>query len=390
MLLAAALLMLAALPGVAAASTNTLATYGTLSAGQEIVSPDGHYVLVMEPNGDLVESIAEGRSLWSSGTAGNDGAYLEMQPGGNLVIYNSAGAALWSSNSSSTGCPNLVIQDDGNVVVYSPREIWATHTVQTTMHPGDLLRSGWSIFSPNERYELIMQTDGNLELYDGAGRVLWASGTESPGAYAELKTDGNLGVYSATGTVLWSTKTYKDSHAYLSLKRDGNLVLHKGSTVLWSSKTYNKGSGGSLAPKRPVPVTSCPPPPLPPPPTPVMTTPVSTAITQPPAPHALGVKLKISWTWDHAVTRVHGTKIGPFPGKSQIFVQCRGHGCSGKRDISARGFRNVLRLLHNLRGRQFRAGDHVLIILKATGYLPERALVEIRNGRLPGILLLSG
>jgi hypothetical protein len=388
-LLGAFLVLLGVLPAAAAAS-NALGTYGTLAAGQAIVSSDGHYEFLMQSDGNLVEYIVGGRAIWSSHTSGDDGSHAVMQPGGNLVIYNPAGAAVWSSNSSGTGCPNLVIQNDGNVVIYSPRAIWSTHTVQTTMQPGDVLRPGWSIYSPNDHYQLIMQADGNLALYDGARQALWASGTEGhPGAYAALKPDGDLVVYSPAGAALWSTKTYKHAGAYLSLKSDGNLVLYQGSRVVWSSKTYGKGSGGSLAPRRPAPVTSCPPPPLPPPPTPVMSTPVSTPITQPPAPHALAVELKISWTWDHAVTRVHGTRIGSFPGKSQIFVQCHGRGCPGKRDISAQGFRRVLRLLHNLRGRQFRAGDRILIILKAPGYLPERAMVEIRNGRLPQITLLS-
>jgi hypothetical protein len=82
-------------------------------------------------------------------------------------------------------------------------------------------------------------------------------------------------------------------------------------------------------------------------------------------------------------------KIGSFPGKAQIFVQCRGRGCPHKHNISAAGARNVRRLLRNLHGRRYRAGDRVLIVLKAPGYLPERALVRIRNGRLPEIIPLG-
>jgi hypothetical protein len=392
----AALVMLAAAPASAAASTDSLATYGTLTAGQSIVSPDGHYQFVMDPDGNLAESIVGGRALWSTHIAGDEGAHALMQPGGNLVIYNPAGAAVWSSNSSSTGCPMLVIQNDGNVIVYSPRAIWSTHTVQTVMEPGDALRPGWSIYSPNEHFQLIMLTDGDLVLYDGAGKALWSTGTQGhPGAYAVLEPDGDLVVYPSTGPALWSSKTYKDAGAYLSLSSDGNLALYKGSKVVWSTKTYGKGTGGSVGPARPAPVTSCPAPALPPPPTPVMAAPVSTPILQPAAPQqpvvpdALAVKLKISWTWSHAVTRVHGARIARFPGNAQIFVQCHGRGCPRKRDISAKGLRNVLRLVHNLRGRQFAAGDHVVIILTAPNYLPERALVEIRDGRLPAVFPLS-
>lgn len=395
-LLVTALAVLAILPAVAAASSSTLATYGTLAAGQDIVSPDGHYELVMEADGDLVESIVGGRALWSSNTTGNVGAHAVMQPGGNLVIYDSAGAAVWSSNSSGTGCPVLAIQDDGNVVVYSPRAIWATHRVQSRMRSGDVLRPGWSIYAPNEKFRLTMQADGNLVLRDGAGKALWASATQGhPGAYAVLKHDGNLVVYPPVGAALWSTKTYKDTGARLYLKKDGNLVLDKGSTAVWSTNTYNQGSGGSLAPRRPAPVTSCPAPqspqpapaPAPPPAAPVVTTPVTTPIPTPPPhiPRELAVKLKISWTWNHALTWLHRARIGSFPGKSAILVQCHGRHCPGKHDISAHGFWHVLRLLHNLTGNRYHAGERVRIILKAPGFLPERADVMIRDGGLPHI-----
>jgi hypothetical protein len=390
-LFVAAMLLLAALPATAAASTNTLGTYGTLASGQSIVSPDGHYELVMEPGGNLAESIAGGRTLWSTPTEGDNGAHAVMQPGGNLVIYNPAGAAVWSSNSRGTGCPQLVIQDDGNVVIYSPHAVWATNTVQSKMMPGDVLRTGWSIYSPNEDFQLTMQTDGNLVLYRAVRPALWSTDTANhPGAYAVMQADGNLVVYPASGHALWASHTDYHPGDYLYLQDDGNLVVYNGSTPEWASKTAGTSSAGSVAPKVPAPVSSCPPPaPPPPPPTPVMNKPVITQITQPPAPDALAVKLKISWTWNHAVTRLHAARIGRFPGQSQIFVQCRGRGCPRKRDISAKGLRNVLRLLHNLRGRRFRAGDTLLIILRTPGYLPEEALVRIRDGRLPQITPLA-
>lgn len=382
--------MSAALPAAADASTNTLATYGTLAAGQDIVSPDGHYQLLMQADGNLVESVTGGRALWASGTAGDNGAHAVMQANGNLVLYDPTGAALWSSNSRGTGCPILVIQNDGNVVVYSPHAVWATHTVQTLMEPGDVLRPGWSIYSPSEQFQLLMQSDGNLVLYDGAGKALWASGTSHhPGASAVMQTDGNLVVYDSAAHALWASQTPQHPGAHLSLQSDGNLVIYEGSTALWSSATNGKGSGGSRAPAVPPPATCSPPaPPPPPPPPPVVTTPVSTPIPAPVAPHALAVRLRISWTWNHSVTRLNRIMIGRFPGRTQIFVQCRGRGCPGKRDISARGARHVMRLLRALRGKSYPAGDRLLIVLKAPGYLPERALAKIRDGRLPKVIPL--
>ena len=387
--LGAFLVVLGLLPAAAAAS-NTLGTYGTLSSGQSIVSPDGHYELMMQSDGNLVESIVGGRVLWQSRTGGDTGSHAVMQPGGNLAVYNSAGAAVYSSNSRGTGCPQLVIQDDGNVVIYSPRAIWSSATVQSLMEPGDLLRPGWSIYSPSEQLQLIMQDDGNLVLYDGAGKALWASGTDHhSGAYATMQTDGNFVVYPPSGRALWASDTDHHAGAFLSLQSDGNLVVYQGSTPLWASKTNGKQAGGSLGGKPPTAVTSCPAPAPPPPPQPVVTTPVATTVPVSVAPHALAVRIRLSWTWNHATTHLHVAKIGSFPGRSQILVQCRGKGCPHKHNISASGARNVRRLLHNLHGRRYRAGDRVLIILKAPGYLPERALVRIRNGRLPAIIPLG-
>lgn len=388
-LLGVFLIVLGVLPGVAAAS-NALGTYGTLYAGQSILSPDGHYELVMQNDGNLVEYIVGGRVLWASHTNGDTGSHAVIQGGGNLAVYNAAGAAVWSSNSRGTGCPQLVIQNDGNVVVYSPRAIWTTHTVQSMMQPGDVLHPGWSIYSPSEQLQLIMQTDGNLVLYDGAGHALWSSVTDHhPGAYATMQTDGNLVVYPPSGRALWASRTDHHSGAYLYLQSDGNLVVYQGSKALWASHTNGKEAGGSLGPKPPAAITSCPAPAPPPQPQPVVTTPVVTPVPVPVAPHALAVRLRISWTWNHRVTRLHVAKIGSFPGRAQILVQCRGKGCPRKHNISAHGARHVRRLLHSLRGKRYRAGDRLMIILRAPGYLPERALVRILNGRLPKITLLS-
>jgi hypothetical protein len=45
----------------------------------------------------------------------------------------------------------------------------------------------------------------------------------------------------------------------------------------------------------------------------------------------------------------------------------------------------VRRLLRRLSGRRFHAGDTLVISLEAPGYLPERARVRIRNGKLPEV-----
>ena len=400
----AGLLTATALSGVALSATSTmdtLAAGATLAAGQQIISPDGHYALTMEPNGDLVEQIAGGRTLWTTATSGHPSARAIMQVNGNLVVYDAASSAVWSSNSAAaTGCPRLVIQQDGNVVIYTAKAIWSSASRDDRMLPGDVLESGWSLYSVGpEAYRLRMLADGNLALFDGSGNELWSTATYGhAGAYASMQTDGNLVVYSSSGHALWSsaTSTYPGSH--LDMMGDGNVDIIHGSTVVWRSHTYHKGSGVLLAPVAPPPV-ACPAPVSPAPPTtttvttpgPVVTVPVTVPVPQPtPRPRALRVKLAISWTWNRATTRLRKVRLGSFPGRTRLLVQCQGRGCPRHRKVTASGPRAVRRLVRGLAGRRFRAGDRLLITLTAPGYRSERAEIDFRWGKLPRASLLRG
>lgn len=395
------------LPAAAAtASTGTLASGATLAAGQQILSPNGQYLLAMQSDGNLVESVYGGRVLWASQTSGNPGAHAVLQQGGNLVVYNANGAALWSSNSRTSGCPQLLVQNDGNVVLYGPKKaVWASHTVNSLLGSGGVLHPGWMLYSPPPEYErLVMQADGNLVLYNGAGKALWASHTGGhAGAYARLQKNGNLVVYTAAGKALWATNTSKHPGAHLTLQTDANLVLYLNGTALWSTATNGKGSGPTLAPKVP-PAATCPAPtpaPAPAPPPPVVTTPVTTPVPVPPPaptptpapsakhPKPLRIKLAISWTWDRAETRLRKAKVGSFPGKTRLTVGCKGHGCPRHMSkVTAKGPRAVHRLLHRLWGGHYRAGNKILVTLVAPGWRDEKAEIDIRWGNLPKIKLL--
>jgi hypothetical protein len=228
------------------------------------------------------------------------------------------------------------------------------------------------------------------------GHVVWADGS---GAYIQLYGEvWDVGCSGRTSVWLaWDSPSYHNIQAGSANEPNTEGVNYKTSisanptnlkvTVCSTNGGWHCGTPVDVA-TSPPPTTTTPPPTTPTTPAPVVTTPTSTPLPAPSVPRALAVKLTISWTWNHATTRWHAAKIGRFPGRAQIFVQCRGRGCPGKRDLSADGARNVRRLLRRLRGRRYHAGDRVLIVLKAPGYQPERALVKIRNGRLPEITLL--
>ncbi|MFF2353528.1 hypothetical protein ACFVVL_27535 [Kitasatospora sp. NPDC058115] len=111
---------------------------------------------------------------------------------------------------------------------------WATYTIVST--------AAWCSYS--YKYELAMQGDGNLVLYNReSGSAIWATGTYNhPGATAKMQSDGNFVVYDTNGTALWSTGTWwagADSH--FVFQNDGNLVVYKGKgegNPVWASGTY--------------------------------------------------------------------------------------------------------------------------------------------------------
>jgi hypothetical protein len=398
----AGLLTAVALSATAATpvAPSTLSANGTLTSGQAIQSPDGHFRVLMQSNGNLVESIAGGRALFATGTSKFAGARAFMQVNGNLVIYDTGNAAVWSSNSPTTGCPRLVIQNDGNLVIYATSAIWSAASRLNKMVAGDVLKSGWSLYSKSpEAYRLTMLPDGNLALFDGSGNELWSAKTWShAGAYASMQTDGNLVVYDRTGHALWSTATNGHPGSFLEMLGDGNVdLVAAGGTVLWRSKTYHKGSGVSLAPTAPAPAT-CPAPQPPAPPVtttatttaPVVTVPVPVPIPTPtPRPRTLRVRLTVSWTWNRATTRVGKVKVGTFPYRTRLQLQCKGRGCPRHRGKDlAKGILGVHRLLHALVGRRYRAGDKLFITLQAPGYRQERAELDFRWGRKPNVRLL--
>jgi hypothetical protein len=89
---------------------------------------------------------------------------------------------------SADGQSFFTYQGDGNLVLYTPGgPVWASSTVGS---PGTA----------------IMQSDGNLVIYDGSGAPVWASHTEgNPGAFLSLLNDGRFAIYRADGTPLWSS-----------------------------------------------------------------------------------------------------------------------------------------------------------------------------------------
>ena len=110
-----------------------------------------------------------------------------------------------------------------------------------TLLGNQTLTAGHVLTSADGRYELAMQSDGNLVLYLLSGsavhRALWSSGTQgNTGDHALLQGNGSLVVLDGKGQTLWSTNTSTAGCTDLVVQNDGNLVLYPSSMkAVWAS-----------------------------------------------------------------------------------------------------------------------------------------------------------
>ena len=105
--------------------------------------------------------------------------------------------------------------------------------------PGDRLLPGQAIASPDARFRLIYQTDGNLVLYeDRTGIALWATSTDGrPLGTVVMQRDGNLVVYDEDMNVLWASGSNGNPDTSLRIQSDGNLVIHDKDRKIWETRT---------------------------------------------------------------------------------------------------------------------------------------------------------
>ncbi|MFV0461046.1 MAG: NucA/NucB deoxyribonuclease domain-containing protein [Actinomycetales bacterium] len=105
----------------------------------------------------------------------------------------------------------------------------------SSLASGQTLNSGQHLTAPSGGYTNIMQTDGNVVIYDARG-AQWNTRTSSQGARLVMQTDGNLVLYSATNQPLWNAGTYAHPGAWASFQDDGNFVVYSttGSPLWWS------------------------------------------------------------------------------------------------------------------------------------------------------------
>lgn len=254
-----------------------------LSIGQGLRSPNRQFTLFVQEDGNIVLYNLAMKSLWDSKTSGSR-VRLVMQPDSNLVAYSETGVALWNSRTAGRPGAWLNVQDDGNLVIYSsaneplwsrfkanigsgnngtanqnpiaqpnpspapPAEVIAANRPSNPnsdpfgslsnsgrINAGSILDIGQGVRSPNGKYALIVQGDGNVVMYHNTMKVLWSSRTSGASVRLAMQDDGNVVVYSAAGAALWNSRTAGKPGAWLNVQDDGNLVIYSATnTALWS------------------------------------------------------------------------------------------------------------------------------------------------------------
>jgi hypothetical protein len=154
-------------------------------------------------------------------------------PGGGATQAAASGSHLPSDGASGTSADEHPVGPMAGSASSTP----GSSVPAAILKPGSRLTAGQSIRSPDGRYMLMLQTDGNLVLSDDAKRPQWSSQTyDNPGAYANFDGNGDLVVYGKRGNPLWHTATGGQG-ALLAVQDDGNAVLYRADhTGVWSSQ----------------------------------------------------------------------------------------------------------------------------------------------------------
>jgi len=196
----------------------TLSANQNLYPGQELFAADDEYRLAMQADGNLVIYNYLGQATWSSGTNGQNIAYLTMQSDGNLVLYNTNGVAVWDTQTNGQGGTSISMVNNGNLNMNNSSGglVW-----DSADNHGFITSNDSNNFAASEQPAVITNAAGELNVFErGSNGALWTdyqtvpggnwSGWISMGGYINsqpavaMNNDGRLEVFaSGTGSELY-------------------------------------------------------------------------------------------------------------------------------------------------------------------------------------------
>ncbi|MGB8940367.1 MAG: mannose-binding protein [Streptomyces sp.] len=111
----------------------------------------------------------------------------------------------------------------------APKPNWTAETVSA---PSVLeVKQAWT----TNRIRMVMQTDGNLVVYNEKGKPLWASMTFGENHRAIFQQDGNLVIHNGDDRPIWASKSHGHEGAQLVLRPDAKVVIVHNGRVVWST-----------------------------------------------------------------------------------------------------------------------------------------------------------
>ncbi|WP_373478455.1 protein kinase [Geminocystis sp.] len=90
-----------------------------LSVNEFLISAEGNYSLVLQPDGNLVlYNCQSSKAMWGSGTNGRKPISAVMQEDGNFVIYFD-GFNPWASNTANRSISHVKLENNGTLILYN-------------------------------------------------------------------------------------------------------------------------------------------------------------------------------------------------------------------------------------------------------------------------------
>ncbi|EJL24461.1 D-mannose binding lectin [Caulobacter sp. AP07] len=115
-------------------------------------------------------------------------------------------------------------------------QVLTPHAAPDRLASGEILFQGQWLNSPDGRFGMTLQADGNLVLYRHAtGAALWGSNTLSRATvFLAMQSDGNLVLYGPQSQVIWMSGSH-GANPNAAMQNDGNFVVT--ASPNWSTQT---------------------------------------------------------------------------------------------------------------------------------------------------------
>ncbi|KAH7242943.1 hypothetical protein B0J15DRAFT_552980 [Fusarium solani] len=237
------------MPPPAPAPTDRLNPGTALNINQTLVSTNGSYTLIMQPDHNCVMYQNGKGPLWSAGMApGLPAQSLLFRADGELEILDTSGDPKWQAGTAGRGNSTSYFQvrDDGNMVIWTDNQIvWSSRTgpaypmpVKNHIVGGQRILPGELLTSTNGNYTLTLGLDLNFVLAQGS-TTTWSTGagdTEG-GGWVQVDTTGNMAVIASFQTQWSSHTTFRRTpgNCFLKLGNDGVVDLKLDDIIVWST-----------------------------------------------------------------------------------------------------------------------------------------------------------